>query len=431
MGVAPVDAARWRGFHQHRIGHAARRAVLGAKREAVHARRVETHVAQQGDGFSAGRNLRKHVSVHQHFPSGNRPRRTVAESILGAHGHRERFSNGHHRRREAMRASHLAANHHDGLDRQAHRFVAAVEIQVQRQGHSVAGEARQEQPAPTAAGIAVGHGDGIAGAQVPRCHAEHQRVRGASEAAVHAAHRRGGLGEAHGGVGRRDGDVVVAGRVVGLVGHAGHEVPGDDESPARLDVPAAHRVGLANGDVRARLERPGVRHQRTDGVRLLVEQDHLADRRAETADAPGIERIGQNARRGLGRVHRHVAPGERIGVDPRMQRSRPLVRIRRNARRPRQVRLQRFDVGAQFRRQVIIVAGQCRPGAQPKRKPQGSAQARHAAALCSTSASKASMRASREFSVSRQKSGCAKSTSRCLVASSSVVIRPVSRSSAW
>ena len=326
-----------------------------------------------------------------------------------------------------MHAGHFAAYHHDGLDRQAHGFVAAVEIHVQGQRHPVARKARQQQAPSAAARIAVGHGDGVASGQMAGRDAEHQRVRGPSEAAVHAAHRRRGLGEAHGGIGGGDGDVVVAGRVVGLVGDAGHEVAGHHKAAAGFDVLAAHRVGLANGDAGARLEGAGVRHEGADGVRLLVEQNHLADRRIEAGDAPAVGRIPEDAGCGLGRVPRHVALGKRVGIHPLEERSRPLVGVRRAARRPPPIRLQRLDLGAQFGRQ-IVVAGQNRPGTKTKREAQG-AQALHAA-FCSTSASKASMRVSRDANVSRQKSGCARSTSRCLAASSSVVMRPVSRSSA-
>ena len=265
---------------------------------------------------------------------------------------------------------------------------------------------------------------------MPGDDAEHQRVLGAAEAAVHAAHRRGRAGEAHGGVGRRDGDVVVACLVVGLEGDAGHEMAGDDEAAPWFDVLRADRVGLANRHVAAHLERPGVRNKPPDGVRLVVEQRHLANDRVEARDAARVGWIGQGAGRRLGRVHRHVAPGERIGVDPVPQGLRPRHRVGAVARQLRHRRLQRLHPSPQFRAQIVF-GSERRPAREnAKRQRKASPKPPHAATLCSTRDSKASMRLSSRFSVARQKSGSARSTSKCLAAKSSAVIRPVSRSSA-
>ena len=266
---------------------------------------------------------------------------------------------------------------------------------------------------------------------MPGDDAEHQRVLGAAEAAVHAAHRRRRAGEAHGGVGRCDGDVVVARRIVGLKGDAGHEVAGDDEAAPRFDVLRADRVRLANRHVAAHLERAGVGNKPPDGVRLLVEQRHFANGRVETRSAASIGRIGQGAGGGLGRVHRHVAPGERIGVDPVPQGPRPRHGVGAVSGNLRYGRLQRLHPCPQFRRQIVVFGCLRRTAREnAKRQRKASPKPLHAATLCSTSASKASMRLSSRFSVARQKSGSARSTSRCLAAKSSAVIRPVSRNSA-
>ena len=431
VGVAPVDAARRRGFHQHRIRHPHDVASLGAKREATHAGRIEPHVVQNDDGVVAGRNLAERLAVHRHLPRRNRPRRPVVEAVLGAHRNRERLPHRHHRRREAVNARHFAADHHDGLDGQAHRLERAVEVDVERQRHAVAGEARQQQPAPAPGGVAVGDGHHVTGSQMPGDDAEHQRVLGAAEAAVHAAHRRGRAGEAHGGVGRRDGDVVVACLVVGLEGDAGHEVAGDHEAAPRFDVLRAHGVGLANRHMAAHLERAGIRNEPADGVRLVVEQRHLANGRVEARGAASVGGIGQGAGRRLGRVHRHVAPGERVGVDPVPQGLRPRHGVGAVARNLRHGRLQRLHPSPQFRRQIVVFGSERRPVREDaKHQRKASPKPPHAATLCSTSDSKASMRLSSRFSVARQKSGSARSTSKCLAAKSSAVIRPVSRSSA-
>ena len=348
--------------------------------------------------------------------------------ILGPHVDIERLANGHHRRRETVYAGGFAANHDDGLYGQADRFAAAVEVDIERHGHSVARETWQQQAAAAAAGVAVGHRDSVALRQPPGNEAKHQRVGSGSKTAVHAAHRRGGFGEPHRWIRRRDADVVVAGLVIGLERHAGHEVAGDDDAATGGDVFGTQGIDLPNRGVGANGERPRIRYQRADGVGLFVQQRHFSNHGIQAGDSPGIGGIRQYARRRLGGVHRHVAACQRVGVDPVPNSARSGFGVGAAARRSRHLRFQRFNLGAQRFVQIVRLAigGQC----QQTGSDDGDVARAHQSASRSTRFSNIVMRCASISSVSRQKSGLVRSTCKCLAASSSAVMRPVSRKSA-
>ena len=434
VGVAPVDAALRRVFHQHRVGGADDAAVCAANGEAVHAGRVETDAGELHQRGAARGDANKWLAVGDHFPARHGAGGAVVVAVLDAQPQGEGFAGRHDGGREAMHAGHGAASDRDRCDGHAHQIAAAVEIHVYRQRQAIGGEGGQAEAPTAAGGVAVGDGDFVASGEVAGDHAELQRRRCAAEAAVHAGDGRLRLGEPHGGIGGSHGDVVVPGWVLGLVGEAAHEVPGYHHAAAGLDVLAAHGVRLADGGVAGDDEGAGARGEGAHGVRLFVQQRQLADRGIQAGDAAGIGGVGEYARHHLRGVHGHIAAAQGVGIHPGAQRLRSGAGVGGAAGRSPHLGLQRLHGGAQVGVQIVRRGGfVLRRGAQRGQQRQaaaGGAGDVHRLASATSSPSR-SMRGAWVARVSRQKSGLARSTSRCLAASCSAVMRPVSRKSAW
>ena len=141
--------------------------------------------------------------------------------------------------------------------------------------------------------------------------------------------------------------MVVRRRILGLVAaEVGHEVAAQDETAAWQDVASSHRVCLSDCRVAAYFERAGVGGKGAERVGVAIKDGEFPNGIVESAEPADLV-VGENARHGG--IHRHVTPGQRIGVQPLPERLGTVPGRGDGARFRLDGRLQVLDLGAECR----------------------------------------------------------------------------------
>ena len=385
VGLAPVEAPALALAHPDRVAGAGHRAVGGAGGEPVDAGSIDLQVGERGDAADRRGHVARRLTIELQLVGGDRARRPVVPAILAAQRELERFTRRDDRGRErAHRPGVALADHRERRPARRQEVTLPLQVDVDRQQQTLDVERLHLPAARALRPIAVGHRRRLAGIE---------RARGdlvddgggvaVLHARVHAAELDAGGLEAHGGVRGADRDVVVAGRILVLVGAlVGHHLGAEQEGGARAERRAADGVGLLDGGEAPRDQRLLVLEaQRADRVRPLLLERELGGEAVDVAQQVGRRRRAVEANAAdfgdaTGKVDRDVAAVERELVGPLPEHRGALLERGGVGRGRRDLFLERFDARAQIGLQVVGAALRLGGNAGRERERQGDEEGR-------------------------------------------------------